>query len=92
MFKKVVFGSTCKTEDGKILGKEVGGFEGRSFFEDEDGNMYSATYGILDESGNFHAFCTNTRSCGGTCFNATSPSCRYNRKYQASAGYYVDID
>ena len=92
MFQKVILsGDVAKTEDGRVLGKEVGGFPGRLFFEDETGKMIGAIYGTTDENGNFHTFCAGT-SCGKTCFHADSPSCRYNRKYVSNAGYYVDID
>ena len=92
MYSKVVFGTTCKTEDGKILGKEIAGFDGRIFFEDEKGNMIGAFYGVIDEKGELHTFCTNTKNCGKTCIKADSPCCRYNRKYQHTVGYYVHLD
>lgn len=92
MYKKVIWGKVAKTEDGIILGKEVGSFPGRVFFEDEKGEITSAVYGILDEKGKLHTFCTNTKSCGKTCLNANSPCCRYNHKYQHAVGYYVDIE
>lgn len=91
MFKKVIFGEVAKTEDGRVLGKEVGGFPGRIFFEDANGKMIGAAYGTTDEFGIFHTFCTGT-TCGKNCFHSDAPSCRYNRKYVDNAGYYVNLD
>ena len=92
MYKKVILdGDVAKTEDGRVLGRNAGGFPGRIFFEDENENMIGAVYGTTDENGRFHTFCTGT-SCNKTCFHSDAPSCRYNRKYVANAGYYVNID
>ena len=92
MYKKVIFGAVVKTEDGKILGKEVGGYNGRIIIENEKGDWLNAIYGTVDEKKKFHSFCTHTRGCGQTCPASDSPSCRYNGKYQKDAGYYVDVD
>lgn len=91
MFEKVILGREVKTEGGKILGKQIGGFDGRVIFEDDHGTQHCATYGIIDENGKFHAFCTGSATCGNQCKATNSPACRYNRKYQHTAGYYVAV-
>ena len=90
MYKKVIFGREME-QDGIVCKRQIRAMDGKILFEDPNGREFVANYGVLDENGEFHAFCTATLACGQKCMNADSPACRYNRKYQHTAGYYVVV-
>jgi len=89
MCKKLVIGNPITFSDGTIVGEQVGSFNGRIVIEDNKGNQKIGIYGCTDSLGKFHEYCKNTKLCGQRCFSSESPSCRYNRKFQGTAGYYT---
>ena len=90
MYVKVILGHEIKTEDGKILGKVVGGFDDKSvIIGDKYGMNRVATFGIVDENGQFQELCTGIGVCDNLC-TTKAAFCRYNPKYlYTDIGYYV---
>lgn len=92
MYKKLVIGEVIKLEDETVVGRQVGSFNGRIVIEDDKGNQKIGIYGCLDNNKEFHEFCKNTQLCANKCFSSDSPSCRYNRNFQDTAGYYTWVE
>ncbi len=79
-------------ENNETIGREVGNMKsGRIVLENAVGDQTFATYGTIDEDGQFTAFCQITSAmCGANCVSAGKGSCRYNRNIIERSGYYVD--
>lgn len=86
--KAICTNGIWKTETGKVLGREVGHILGsRLVLENENGDQRIALYGTRNQEEEFVEFCTLT-TCP-RCIGKEKESCRYNRKNQEQAGYYV---
>lgn len=90
--EKVIFeGNVVKSATtNKVVGKIIPSRDQCIDVILNNGCHQYAYYGTADDEGNFFNFCRDTRSCGHSCYAANNPKCRYNRKYQHNAGYYVD--
>lgn len=95
MKKVVKEGGKWYTEQAKqLLGEEVGRLaNGRVVIQAETGEERIACYGTMDERGKFLEFCSDTGMiCGARCPWAGKGCCRYNKKIQEHAGYYMSED
>ena len=75
-----------ETEDGMIIGEEIGNLDQMIILENEAGEQKTATYGAIF-NGIFSTFCTGT-FCGERCVLVGRGACRHNRKAKDS-GYYL---
>ena len=90
MFKKVEFEAGKVRIDGNIIGTEVGAMKnGTVVIEKDNGTFIYAVYGTMVDD-EFYQLCRSHRCIG--CNMAESPKCRYNRKTNQNAGYYVEVE
>ena len=90
MYKKVEFECGKVTIDGEIIGTEEGTMNnGTVVIEKDNGTFIYAVYGTMVDD-EFYQFCRSHRCIG--CNMAESPKCRYNRKTNQNAGYYVEVE
>ena len=91
MFKKVIFGTEMKTEDGVVLGKKVGGGNGYILIENDSGEQTTAFFGVVDKEGKFWVKCVEGNNGNQLCVNAIAPSCGGCCELCSTAGYYTEV-
>lgn len=80
------------TKQGRILGQNIAREkDGTLSIEDGYGTVYKVIYGTIDESGKIIEFCSDKEFCGIRCIWSGTTQCRYNKKSQKNAGYYIEV-